>query len=91
MYDFSSAIECWDPPLAVSPGHDNYYGIFTIKKGGQISAFVGSLYRNIRGDWNKTTKYHGLTLQEYYVNVHPFLDNVTYETTKKKKKSINTK
>ncbi len=52
-YDNSEFVTCWHPAMSLSPGHDNYYGMFTLEKGDSIYAWVDTLSRNVVADYHK--------------------------------------
>ena len=71
---FGEFVECWNPAYSLSPGHDTYFGINTVKKGDIIPAFVSTLALNVKANWNYSYNWKGIELYRYTVQVSPQFD-----------------
>ncbi|ETO18606.1 platelet glycoprotein 4 [Reticulomyxa filosa] len=76
MYEGQEYVMCWNPPMSLSPGYDSYYGLFNLKKGDPIYAWVDTLWRSIYADYNGTVNYKGVDVFKYLVQLHPQFDNI---------------
>ena len=78
-YDGLEYVPCWKVALQLSPGHDNYFGLNTIKKGygNSLLAWVNDLYVNLIIEYNGTQNYYGMELYRYTVQIIPQFLNYT--------------
>ena len=78
-YEGKEWVDCWKVALPLSLAHDNYFCLYTIKKGygNTLLAWVNDLFVNLIIEYDGTTNYNGIELYRYTAQIIPQFLNYT--------------